>query len=529
MRVLTVEQMRAADRAAIGDSDSAGMVLMSRAGAAVARAVETIAGLRRTRRAVLIAGHGNNGGDACVAARCLFEDGFNVQVVMTCVPAVLKGDAREAWDEMRTAGVPYVVLASPESWDEDVAATSGSLLRHGVIVDGVLGTGCAGAPTGAAERAIRWINAMRRRTLVVSVDLPSGMNGDTGEVAGDAVQADITVTMARPKKCFLNQAEAWRVGHLVVSDIGIPDAVCDKDADSGSCQVIAAPELAGWLEPRARTAHKGDFGHVCVIGGAAGFAHAPVLAALGAVRGGAGLVSLAVPEQSLAAAAAHVPEAMPHVITTEQGALSAEALRQWRDDLSGFEVVVAGPGMTVSRATRDIVLRLLDSYTGRLLLDADGLNALAALHAEGEWRPREAQSLVLTPHPGEAARLLGLSAAEVQADRKSAVSRLADKYQAVTVLKGAGTLVCEPGGVPWINLTGNPGMASGGMGDVLAGMAGALWARRGLPPFRAVCAAVWAHGAAGDLAAFEIGQTALCATDLARRLPAAWQAADTHL
>lgn len=529
MRVLTVEQMRAADRAVIGDSSLMGMVLMNRAGAMVARVVETIAGLRRTRHVVLIAGHGNNGGDACVAARCLFEDGYNVQVIMICVPAVLKGDARAAWDEMRTAGVPYVVLASPESWDEDLAVISGSLLRHGVIVDGVLGTGCKGAPTGAAERAIQWINAMRRYALVVSADLPSGMNGDTGEVAGEVVRADMTVTFARPKRCFLSQTGAKYVGHLVVADIGIPDEVCDKDAEAESAQVIAAPELAGWLAPRARAAHKGDFGHVCVIGGAAGLAHAPVLAALGAVRGGAGLVTLAVPEQSLAAAAAHVPEAMPHVITTEQGVLSAEALQQWRGDLSDFDVVVAGPGMTVSNATSDIVLRLLVSYKGRLLLDADGLNVLADLRAEGAWQPQETQNLVLTPHPGEAARLLGLSVAEVQADRMSAVRRLADTYQAVTALKGAGTLVCEPGGVPWLNLTGNPGMASGGVGDVLAGIAGALWARRGLTAFQAVCAAVWAHGTAGDLAAFKVGQTALCATELVRHLPEAWQAVGTNL
>lgn len=523
MKVLTVEQMRQADRDAIGKADGGGMILMSRAGAAVAMAVETAAALKRTRRVVLIAGHGNNGGDACVAARCLFEDGFNVQVIMTCVPAVLKGDAREAWDEMRTAGVPYLVLASPESWDEDVAVMSGSLLRNGVIVDGVLGTGCQGAPSGAAERSIRWINAMRRRALVVAVDLPSGMHGDTGAVQGEAVRADVTVTFARPKRCFLNQAEAGRVGHLIVADIGITDEQCDRSADASPCQIIALPELAGWLAPRARSAHKGEFGHVCVIGGSAGLPHAPVLAALGALRGGAGLVTLAAPEQSLAAAAAHVPEAMAQALATQDGALSDEALGAWRDDLSCFDAVVAGPGMTAGGQARKIVGRLLADGTGRLVLDADGLNALAALCAEGAFVPRGPQRLLLTPHPGEAARLLGITTDEVQADRVAAVRRLAETYQAVAVLKGAGTLVCEPGGVPWLNLTGNPGMASGGVGDVLAGLAGALWAR-GLTAFQAACAAVWAHGAAGDFAAFEGGQTALCATDLVRRLPDAFRA-----
>lgn len=184
--------------------------------------------------------------------------------------------------------------------------------------------------------------------------------------------------------------------------------------------------------------------------------------------------------------------------------------------------MVAGPGMTAGGQARQIVGRLLADCTGRLVLDADGLNALAALRADGAFMPRGQRHLLLTPHPGEAARLLGITSDEVQADRISAVRRLADIYQAVAVLKGAGTLVCEPGGTPWLNLTGNPGMASGGVGDVLAGLAGALWAR-GLTAFQAACAAVWAHGAAGDFAAFEGGQTALCATELARRLPDAFR------
>ena len=521
MRFLTVEQMRAADLAAITAKKIPGAVLMNRAGTALARAVEKLAALRGIRSAVLIAGHGNNGGDACVAARCLFEDGFHVQVLMTCVPAVLKGDAREAWDEMRTAGVPYVVLAAAESWTEDVGVYAGTLMRHGILVDGVLGTGCKGAPTGAAERAIRWINQMRRHALVVAADLPSGMNGDTGEVAGAAVQADVTVTFARPKRCFLNSEQAERVGHLVVAEIGIPDEVCDQGAAAEPCQLIALPEIVKWFSVRAWTAHKGHLGHVCVLGGAAGFLHAPVLAALGAVRSGAGLVTLAAPEQSGWAAAAHVPEAMVHALAAPQGDLSVAALEAWGRDLDGFDAVVAGPGMAQSARVRELIARLLSSYQGRLVLDADGLNALAVLREAG-WRPREGQRLVLTPHPGEAARLLGATVQEVQQDRLAAVRRLADQYQAVAVLKGAGTLVCEPGGLPWLNRTGNPGMASGGTGDVLAGMVGALWAQ-GMEAVAAAATAVWAHGTAGDLAAFAGSQTALSATALAARLGTVFQ------
>jgi len=522
MRFLTVGQMRAADHAAITEKKIPAMVLMNRAGTALARVVETAAALRKVRNVLLVAGHGNNGGDACVAARCLFEDGFHVQVIMTCVPAMLKGSAREAWDEMRTAGVPYVVLAAADSWADDVAVLSGTLVRHGILVDGVLGTGCAGAPTGAAEQAILWINRLRPHTLVVAADLPSGMNGDTGEAAGAVVHADVTVTFARPKLCFLNQRQAGLVGHLVVAGIGLSDELCDRTVSEASCQLIAMPELARGFKAREWQAHKGMFGHLCVMGGAAGFCHAPVLAALGAVKSGAGLVTLVAPAQSCCSAAALVPEAMFHAMETPHGDLSAEALKAWGRDLNGFDAVVAGPGMTQSERTCGVVAQLLASYGGRLVLDADALNILAVMYVDG-WRPRVGQSLMLTPHPGEAARLLGVEVREIQEDRVAAVRKLADQYQAVAVLKGAGTLVCAPGGQPWLNRTGNPGMASGGMGDVLAGMAGALWAQ-GFDAVQAAITAVWAHGTAGDFAALSESQTALSATSLASMLGRAYQA-----
>jgi len=516
MRFLTVGQMRAADRAAVTEKKIPETVLMGRAGAALARVVEKAAALRNVKNVFLVAGHGNNGGDACVAARCLFEDGFRVQVIMTCVPAMLKGAAREAWDEMRTAGVPYVVLAAAESWVEDLAVFSGTLVRHGILVDGVLGTGCSGAPTGAAEQAILWINRMRPHALVIAADLPSGMNGDTGEAEGAVVHADVTVTFARPKACFLNDRQAGLVGHLLVAGIGLPDALCDCEVADAPCQLIAMPELARGFAARGWQDHKGLHGHLCVIGGAAGFCHAPVLAALGAVKSGAGLVTLAAPAQSGWSAAALVPEAMCHAVETPQGDLSPEALAAWGRDLNSFDGIVAGPGMTQSGRARGVIAQLLASYSGRLVLDADGLNAMAALWVEG-WRPRPGQQLMLTPHPGEAARLLGVTVRDIQDGRVAAVRKLAERYQAVVILKGAGTLVCAPGGVPWLNRTGNPGMASGGMGDVLAGMAGALW-MQGMDAVTAATTAVWAHGTAGDFAALSESQTSVSATALVSQL-----------
>lgn len=521
MRFLTVEQMRAADLATIKEKKLPELVLMNRAGTALARVVETVAGLRGVKNILLIAGHGNNGGDACVAARCLYEDGYHAQVIMTCVPATLKGSAREAWDEMRTAGVPYVVLAAAESWNEDVGVFSGTLLRRGIVVDGVLGTGCTGAPTGAAEKAILWMNRMRQHSLIISADLPSGMNGDTGEASGAVVHADVTVTFARPKRCFLNQSQARLVGHLLAAGIGIPDEICERGVSDEPCQLIAMPELAQHFAAREREAHKGTFGHVCVVGGATGYPHAPVLAALGAVKSGVGLLTLAVPAQSAYAAAAHVPEAMLATLETPQGDLSVDALNRWGRDLNVFDAIVAGPGLTQSERTRGVVAHLLETYNGRLVLDADGLNLLAALRAAG-WQPKEGQRLMLTPHPGEAARLLSVTVPEIQGNRLAAVRKLADLYQAVVILKGAGTLVCEPGGLPWLNLTGNPGMAAGGMGDVLAGMVGALWAQ-GMGALQAASAAVWAHGTAGDFASLAASQASLSATSLAAQLGLVFQ------
>jgi NAD(P)H-hydrate epimerase len=212
---------------------------------------------------------------------------------------------------------------------------------------------------------------------------------------------------------------------------------------------------------------------------------------------------------------------MMHVLETPQGDLSVAALQAWGRDLNGFDVIVLGPGLSQSERARELVAHVLSIYAGRLILDADGLNVLAVLRGAG-WQPREGQRLVITPHPGEAARLLGVTAKEVQADRLATVRRLADAYQAIAVLKGAGTLVCEPGCLPLLNLTGNPGLASGGTGDVLAGLIGALWAQ-GLDALAAAATGVWAHGSAGDQAAFAGSQTSLCATALAQRLGTVFQ------
>ena len=505
MKFLTVEQMRDAEQAAAQAGGIPSMVLMRRAGIALARAVTQFAGLRDTRKAVLVAGHGNNGGDACVAARCLHEDGFRVQVLLACAPDQLRGDAFTAYAEMRMAEVPDSVLESVDDWDTPDSIAQDLTGRPCVVVDGILGSGCKGAPRGVAGRAIRWVNQMRGPALVVSADLPSGVDGDTGEMPGDVVRADATVTFGRPKACFRNDPVAEKSGHLIVADIGVGDA----GVGDGDCGLIALPELKADAPALPWAAHKGTAGHVCIVGGSGAYPHAPVLVALGALKSGAGLVTLAVPPQSAYAAAAWTPEAIlrPCEVMTE--------------GLGTFDALVAGPGLGQGPDAAGLLAQVLSVPDTRLVLDADGLNILAHLHKTGAWKPRDGQQLMLTPHPGEAARLLGCSTEEVQSDRTGAVRKLADTFQAVAVLKGAGSLVCAPGGIPLLNRTGNPGMAAGGMGDVLAGVVGALWARHADGAW-AAAAGVWAHGTAGDAAALRQGQASLTATVLAQHLPLAF-------
>jgi NAD(P)H-hydrate epimerase len=541
MRFVTSSQMRELDRRTIAERGVSGGVLMCRAGAAVARVVSRLAATRGTRRITIITGRGNNAGDAFVAARCLHAAGCSVDVFMTCLPAALRGDARVAWNDMHAAGVPHQVLATPEDWpasDEQAPLpgdpqvhSAGSLIHAaawpraacarlplaGVVVDGLLGTGARGAPEGVIAAAVRWIREARRQALVVSIDLPSGLDADTGLIAAEAVCADVTVTFAHPKAGFLGDAAQDVLGHVVVADIGIPEDLIDVIAppQAGAPRLIAVPELVALLPRRSRDAHKGLFGHVLVIGGSRSFAGAPALAALGALRAGAGLVTAAVPPESVRILAAHAPEIMVQPLDTPDGQITVAALAAWGRDLSAFDAVVVGPGMTPAPSTRDVLKWLLERYAGRVLLDADALNVMAG------WQPPGPERIILTPHPGEAARLLGMTIDQVQQDRHTAACRLAAESGCVAVLKGAGTLVCAAHDEPWLNLTGNPGMATGGSGDVLAGVIAALWAR-GLTAMDAARLGVWLHGTAGDFAMWQVGQEALIATEIVRALPHAF-------
>lgn len=513
MRFLSVRQMRAADAATMARPETAGMFLMFRAGRAVAAAAMRLARLRETRRIVCVAGRGNNGGDALVAARIAAEAGFSVHLLLAAAPEDLHGDAATAWRWFSEAPIPVTRCPTVEAWADPALAT---VLAEGVVVDGVLGTGCSRAPEGTVLEAIRWINARRPAAAILSIDLPSGMNGDTGTCPGEAVSADWTVTLARPKPCFANDRSVPLTGHLSVGDIGMPNAIADAESTPTGCRLIAGPEILNALPARRAESHKGDYGRLLVIGGSAAYPHAPVLAAAGALRAGVGLLTLAAPETCRAAAAAHAPEAIfPAIPLTDDGTLSWEALEAAGIAPERYDGIVLGPGLNRTPDTAYLTETLLSRYPGRLLLDADALTLLAELGEPPD--PPEGQRRILTPHPGEAARLAGVSIGTIQRDRLRAVRDLADRYRATVVLKGSGTLVCEPDGEPWLNRTGNPGMAAGGSGDVLAGVIGALWVQ-GLAAREAACLGVWAHGNAGDAALWRLRTPSVTARDLITHL-----------
>ncbi len=455
----------------------------------------------------VVFGTGNNGADARYAGRTLAGHGFPVSFLAAMDAEALTGVVRT----FPEAGpcVSVEACASPHAW----TAQPTVLVPPGaIIIDGILGTGLTQAPREPAASAIRWINRHRGRAHIVSVDVPSGLNADTGTAPGAVVVADFTVCMGLPKKGFSNPSALRWTGSVDVHDLAMTDALRLGDPESDREAFVSGVDVSSWIAPRAWDSHKGDYGHVCVIGGAPGYSGAPTLAALGALRAGAGLVSVMTPAAHAASVSAALPEAMVYALKTP--VVSAFSLELTRFDFSD-KVLVIGPGLSCDPIAREAVAWILGCRRpGGVILDADALNVLAddvaALVAYDGPK-------VITPHPGEAARLLGVQPADVQADRAAAVRRLVERTGATVVLKGAGTLVSAPGRGVWLVPCVNPGLARGGMGDVLAGVVGALLAR-GVPAFEAASAAAWLHGRAADTVAWRRGRESLLPRDVADAL-----------
>jgi NAD(P)H-hydrate epimerase len=547
MKILTAAQMRDVDRRAIKGRGVPGHVLMENAGESVADLIRRVIAEPAGASVIVFAGKGNNGGDGHVAARHLAQWGIAVRIVLAGTIGDVGGDAAHHLQLAREAGAPVEEITTSLALWRGREALIAAAQESEILVDALLGTGVKGEVTGVVGELIELINAVRAkrgpldsalslprghrggRPLVVAVDIPSGINSDTGEVCGRAVEADYTVTMGLPKLGLMVGEGIAHSGRVSVADLGYP---ADLVAQSDCAAELVEREWADSVMPARRLdANKGDFGRLAVIAGSVGMTGAAALCSMAALRMGAGLVTLGIPASLNDIMEVKVTEVMTLPLPeTRERTLSLDA----RDAALAFaherDVVVMGPGLSRHPQTKALVADLVAAIERPLVLDADGINAL-----EGDPSPLRARSAptILTPHPGEMARLIGKTAAEVQRDRLAIARRAAAHFGCIVVLKGARTIIADSQGRAYINSTGNPGMASGGMGDVLSGMIGALLAQLAAgtgtdqvrvpsdAAFRAAAAAVFFHGLAGDLAAAEKTEPCLIAGDLLDYLPPA--------
>ena len=510
MLLVTKEEMRALEAQTMSAEGVAGAVseqnLMETAGQAVATHLKQES--PGSNRAVLVlCGPGNNGGDGFVVARSLASSGWAAEVLAFASAEQFVGAAaakRRDWEA--TGGSVAAVLE-----EADIARILvPALARSALVVDCLLGTGVGRPVAGVMAVAIALLNVTplsgRRDFEVVSVDLPSGVDGDTGEVHGVAVRADQTLCLGAMKRGLMAPLAASLVGRRHLMEIGLTEEAWAAHASELGWNDPA--EIRELLPRRAAGDHKGRSGHVLVVGSSMTYPGAGILCARGAMRGGAGVVSMAMPTFYLAAAVAALPEAIPF-------AREPFSDPEWRERLAGMDAVVLGPGLGAGPDERQLCRWMLHHARGPLVVDADALNFMGLVE---ETRFAEGRSVVLTPHPGEMARLCGVSVAEVQADREGYATWLATRSGAVVILKGAGSLVADPDGRLYLNTTGGPLLASAGTGDVLAGLVAALLAQ-GLEALAAARSAVFLHGAAADRLSSQLGDAGLLATDLADSLP----------
>lgn len=516
MKVVSVAQMRELDRRAAEEFNIPAEELMDRAGDGVAEIVERLANAAGFRApfVLLIAGRGNNGGDAFAAAHYLKGEGFDCEIWIAGTKADVQGNALKFLSRARQSGIPIHELPTKEDWDaaEPVGAD--------IIVDGVLGIGASGPARGPAIGAIQFINVCSHQSLVVAIDVPSGLNADTGQVEGEAVVADLTATIGLPKLGLVDPAALEHLGVLDVVDIGIPPNVVADLQSETELTLIHRTDLAPLVPRRSRVAHKGDFGRVLLIGGARGYSGAITLAARAAARGGAGLVRCIVPQSIAPVVAGQALEAMVFgVEETETGSISANAWKNIEVMLEHADAVLLGPGLTFHKDSFVLVRNIVRSCEVPFVLDADALNAL---EGQPHLLAKSRAPMILTPHPGEMARLFGQTVEQVQSDRRGVAVAAAKYTNATVILKGAGTLIAQTDQSVAINLTGNPGMATGGAGDVLAGLLTALLGQK-LKPYDAARLAVYLHGRAGDQVALHKSQAGLTAGDLADELAFAFR------
>jgi hydroxyethylthiazole kinase-like uncharacterized protein yjeF len=509
MKIVTASEMREIDRATSQRFGVPSLTLMENAGTALAEFV--VSTYPSAERIGVICGKGNNGGDGLVAVRRLKAAGREVRVVLLAEPSELRGDAAEMFAKLPVAPV---IVRNAEELKREAAR---EVFESEVLLDAILGTGFKPPVSGLYAEAIRLLNASS--APVVAVDIPSGADADVmGEQTGAVASAGavVTFTAPRPAHIFGRLTD----GPTLIAPIGSPD---EAIVSSLQLNLITAREVAPLVGPRPLAANKGSFGHVLVIGGSVGKAGSVAMAGMAALRTGAGLSTVATPKSVLGTVAGFHPEVMTEPLDeTDAGTISTRALASGTVDalIKGKTVLAVGPGISRNPETSEFVRGLVVKCKTSIVLDADGLNAFEGRAGELNGKGR---SLVITPHPGEMARLTGSTVAAVQRDRINVARTFAREHELIVVLKGHRTLIAQPDGTVWVNTTGNPGMATGGTGDILTGMVSGLIAQNPQHIVEAVVVAVHLHGLAGDVVRESMGEHSLVATDLVTAFPEAFR------
>jgi NAD(P)H-hydrate epimerase len=507
MQIVSAQEMRAIDRATSERFGVPSLTLMENAGGAVADFV--ISHYAMSERIVVFCGKGNNGGDGFVAARKLHARGKKVQVMLLAEPGDLRGDAAAMFEKLPE---PAIVVHSGDELNSERVRTS---LLADLYIDAILGTGFKPPVSALYSDAIAILNASK--VPVIAVDIPSGADADamtvqTGTIA--RANAVVTFTAPRPAHVF----SRLTAGPTVVADIGSPE---EAIISALHFNVITAKDIAPLIAPRPADSNKGSYGHALVVGGSLGKAGAAAMAGIAVLRVGAGLSTVATAKSVLNTVSGFHPELMTEPLPeSEEGTISEDAIDRVEKLAKGKSVLAIGPGISGNESSAALVRTLVATTQVPLVLDADGLNAFAGRARELNGKGR---TLVITPHPGEMARLAHCTVADVQKNRLEIARRFAREHELIVVLKGHRTLVVQPDGEAWVNTTGNPGMATGGTGDILTGMVAGMIAQNPKDVFNAVLAAVHLHGLAGDVARESVGEHSLIATDLLRGLPDAFR------
>jgi NAD(P)H-hydrate epimerase len=521
MKIVSSSDMREIDRVTSERFGVPSLTLMENAGSSLAEFA--LAAYSSARTFGVICGKGNNGGDGFVIARKLHEAGREVRLLLLADATELRGDAATNFAKLpkrvakkapkgaktKSAAPPFALF---KGWEEMKSAQP--VFDSDVLIDAILGSGFRPPVSGIYAEAIAKINAAS--AAVIAVDIPSGADADVmGEQTGSVARADaiVTFTAPRPAHVFGNLTS----GPTVIAAIGSPDEAIHS---SLNLNLITPHDIAPLVGPRPRDSNKGMYGHVLVVGGSVGKAGAAAMAGFAALRSGAGLVTVATPRSVLSTIAGFHPELMTEPLAeTESGSISTQAMGAFQQAAENKTVLAIGPGISRYPETAEFVRSVVSKSRAPIVLDADGLNAFEGKPDQLCGRGR---TLVLTPHPGEMSRLTGMSTSAIQRDRINVARTFAKAHELILVLKGDHTIVARPDGEAWVNTTGNPGMATGGTGDILTGIIAGLLAQQPKREFEAVLTAVYLHGLAGNVARESMGEHSLVATDLLKTLPHAF-------